>query len=168
MWSPIHARALLAFLIISCGEYRDTPQERGGNDQSFKDVIGGSLLSSPTEEKLRRDHALALTLASTLEQLEGVERARVHLNLADRSLASRNRDAESQAAVLIVQGRGSPPEKEEIKRLTVAAVPGLEKEQCPQNRITGGEWSPQRRTVFPRPFQRLRPTIVLSRVRYDG
>ena len=36
------------------------------------------------------------------------------------------------------------------------------------NRITGGEWSPQRRTVFPRPFQRLRPTIVLSRVRHDS
>ena len=125
---PLPKRALFCLLVVSCGEYRDASEEMSDKDRRVQDLMGGSLLSSPSEEKLIRDRVLALTLARTLEQLEGVERARVHLNLADKSLASRDRDGKSKAAVLIVHGKGARPDEEKLGRLTVAAVPGLDKE----------------------------------------
>jgi type III secretory pathway lipoprotein EscJ len=74
-----------------------------------------------------RNHALAKELERTLEHLDGVERARVHLNLKDDSLLSLSKLGESRAALLIVAaGRG--PDEAEIKRFAEAAVPSLEQD----------------------------------------
>jgi type III secretory pathway lipoprotein EscJ len=148
MWSTIRARALLLIIVASCAEHRDPREIADDQEARFQDIVGGSLIASPSEEKLRRDRALAITLADTLSALPGVDRARVHLSLADKSLASRDRNARSKAAILIVPGASPPPAEERVKHLAQAAVPGLE----------GGDVA----VFFTRPEKRPRQTVFIG------
>ncbi|MFO8070749.1 MAG: hypothetical protein R6V85_02635 [Polyangia bacterium] len=96
----------------------------GGADRS----LGGSLIPSPAERHLRRERLLAADLADTIEKLWKVEAARVHLELADRSLWSRDRDAGSSAAVVLRVAKGAAPREERIRELAAAAIGELEPE----------------------------------------
>ena len=78
------------------------------------------------------ERALARELAKTLESMNGVARARVHLTLPDDSLLSRDREAPGEALVLmVVKGEGAPsPEWVAgivgvILSLALEVVPGL-------------------------------------------
>ena len=89
-------------------------------------LLGGSLIPGREEERMLREHALAGELARTIERLEGVEEARVHLSLADRSLLSRDQEAEPAAAIVVWATTGAaPPPEQRLRELTAAVVPGL-------------------------------------------
>ncbi|MDJ0764628.1 MAG: hypothetical protein QNJ97_16740 [Myxococcota bacterium] len=85
-------------------------------------ATGDSLLPSPGHETLKRSRLLAKDLSDTIERLEGVAEARVHLDLADRSLFSRRPEAKSSAAILIRRNNAAKPTQETIKELVAAAV----------------------------------------------
>lgn len=91
--------------------------------------IGGSLFASPSEQKLRREHALASELADTLKKISGIVDACVHLSLADRSLGSRNPTAPSKVAVLVVHDSGNRPDSAALRTLVAASIPGMTEEQ---------------------------------------
>ena len=61
--------------------------------------------------------------------LSGVKTARVHLSLKDPSILSRDRDAKSRAAILIVTTGKEAPEEGEIQRFAAAAIPDLSPDQ---------------------------------------
>lgn len=122
-------RALLTASLLgasSCAAGGPVEEDEARRQPGVEELLGGSLLPGPDEEKLRREHALAGELARTLTELPGVVDARVHLSLADRSLLSRDRKSESTAAVVIrASGPGEPSLGEQVRAIAAAAVPGL-------------------------------------------
>lgn len=120
---------LLGLAALGCragAQPSDRPGDAGPGDADH--FSGGSLIPSPAELHLRRERVLAADLAATIEELWKVEAARVHLELADRSLWSRDRDAEPSAAVALRVAEGAAPKEDRIRELTAAAIPGLEPE----------------------------------------
>jgi type III secretory pathway lipoprotein EscJ len=123
----------------ACGsapsEGRDEPAAQPG----VEELLTGSFLPGPDEERTRLEHALAGELARTLGDLGGVAEARVHLSLADRSLLSRDRQAESKAAIVIrPSGRGDPPPADRLRAIAAAAVRGLSTERVEVFYTQGG------------------------------
>jgi type III secretory pathway lipoprotein EscJ len=117
-------------LASSCAESAPAAEEACAPQPGVEELLSGSLIPGPDEEKLRREHARAGELARTLSRLPGVEDARVHLSLADRSLLSRDPEAESRAAVVLrFSGRGDPPAADQVRAIAAAAIGGLEAEQ---------------------------------------
>jgi type III secretory pathway lipoprotein EscJ len=117
-----------ALFTMTCADKGEVPVSTPvPRDERFEELVTGSLFSTHDENQMLRNHALAKELERTLELLDGVERARVHLNLKDDSLLSLSKVGESRAAVLIVAADYGPDEGE-IRRFTEAAVPGLEPE----------------------------------------
>jgi type III secretion protein J len=90
------------------------------------DPHGSPLLPSPDAERLERERTLARDLARTIEELPGVETARVHLSLADRSILSPDRTAASTAALIVRRSGGAAPTAARLRAIAAAAVPGLE------------------------------------------
>ena len=113
------------FLFVeSCAESgaADHPPPAGDKDLT----IGDSLFATPAQERLKKELALARNLARTIEQLNGVEAARVHLSLTSESILDRDAPKESQAAIVVTRGKGSRLSEQTIRDLAVAAVPRLE------------------------------------------
>jgi type III secretion protein J len=99
--------------------------------QGLGEVFAGSrLLPTATEERALLRHALAGELSRTLESVDGVVEARVHVVLPERGLlraASRSdAGAGAQASVLLRVGEGSPLARGDVRRLVAGAVSGLE------------------------------------------
>lgn len=118
--------SLAAACSPSSSEGRAEPAAQPG----VEELLSGSFVPGPDEERTRLEHALAGELARTLGELGGVADARVHLSLADRSLLSRDRRAESKAAVVIrPSGQGDSPSADRIRSIAAAAVRGLEAER---------------------------------------
>jgi type III secretion protein J len=93
----------------------------------------GSLLPTPTEERAKYVEALSGEIVRTLETVDGVARARVHLVLpeADPLAQALTMDGRpkvaAQAAVLLKTRAGSQPIAEaEVRRLVAGSVTGLE------------------------------------------
>lgn len=84
------------------------------------------LVATPEEERARLSAASAGELARSLERIEGVANARVHLVLPS---AARPLDAPvppAQAAVLLVRRAGGPAiDEQAVRALVAAAVSGL-------------------------------------------
>ena len=117
-------------LVSSCSASDPPRQEPAEQQPGVEELLSGSLIPGPDEEKLRREHAQAGELARTLSRLTGVADARVHLSLADRSLLSRDREAESEAVVVLhTSGQGDPPSEARIRDIAAAAIGGLEAAQ---------------------------------------
>jgi type III secretory pathway lipoprotein EscJ len=121
---------VLAASAIACGygegQGRDEPTAQGG----VEELLSGSFIPGPDEERTRREHALGGELARTIREIEGIDEARVHLSLADRSLLSRDKVASSTAAILIRTSREeTAPDQERIRTLAAAAIQGLESDQ---------------------------------------
>jgi type III secretion protein J len=134
---------------MSCCEQADDaiqPQSPGDHDNRFEEQISGALFSDHDDNQLLKSHALAAELERTLAELPGVKTARVHLNLRDPSILSRDRTAPSRAAILVVLSQKLPsPAPADIKRFAEAAVPGLSTDhitvyvapsEAPEERIT--------------------------------
>jgi type III secretion protein J len=89
-----------------------------------------SLVPSPTEERARYVEALAGEIARTLETVEGVASARVHLVLPelDPLAVDGKPRVPAQAAVLLKTraGRPAPITDGEVQKLLAGSVPGLD------------------------------------------
>jgi len=103
--------------------------QRAGFGEIYKQA---SLVPTPTEERARYVEALAGELAHTLETIEGVVSARVHLVLPelDPLAMDGNPRVPAQAAVLlkIRPGRPLPVAETEVQKLIAGSVPGLSRE----------------------------------------
>jgi type III secretion protein J len=84
------------------------------------------LISSPLEERARYLFALSQELSSTISQIDGVLKARVHVVLPERSTGS-DPAMPSSAAVFIKHRRQVALEDviPQIKRLVANSIPGL-------------------------------------------
>ncbi len=102
---------------------------RSGFSEVYKQ---GSLLPTPSEERAKYVEALSGEVVKTLETVDGVVGARVHLVLPEPTLGMLAIDdkpkATAQAAVLlkIRPGRGHPISEPEVQRLVAGSVPGLD------------------------------------------
>lgn len=85
----------------------------------------GSLFTSHDESQRLRAQSLAGALEETLEQMNDVHMARVHLVLKDDAVLARAETVSSRAAILIVPERPPGPDPTVIKRFAAAAVPHL-------------------------------------------
>jgi len=100
---------------------------RAGFGEIYKQA---SLVPTPTEDRARYVEALAGEIARTLENVEGVVSARVHLVLPEPdplSIDGKPRVA-AQAAVLLKTraGRPVPIGEPDVRKLVAGSVPGLE------------------------------------------
>jgi type III secretion protein J len=109
------------------------PHERR---RGFAETYGQpSLIPTPSEERARYVDALAGELERTLEGLDGVVSARVHLVLEENDPLAPTADgkprAAARAAVLLTTGSPpasghAPPPREDVQRLVAGSVAGLE------------------------------------------
>ncbi len=100
-----------------------------GRRTGFAEVYAQpSLVPTATEERARYLEALSGEIERTLETVDGVVSARVHLVLAeaDPLAADGKPRTPAQAAVLLKARPGPPPLKEaEVQKLVAGSVPGL-------------------------------------------
>jgi len=85
-----------------------------------------SLLSTAAQDHLKKQQLMSFELGRTIQKLNGVNEARVHLNLADKSLLSANRSAVNQVAILVTADSIQTANSAQIKKLTLAAIPDLD------------------------------------------
>lgn len=97
-------------------------------EPGIHEVFGsGGLIPTATEERARLAMALAGELAATLERIDGVLDARVHVALPDRRLGLMD-DAPQRprASVLLKHHRGDAPyEEAAVQALVAGAVDGM-------------------------------------------
>ena len=99
------------------------PRERQpGFEQLFGETV---LLATPSEERARFVTATAGELSSTLEQLPGVVRARVHIALREPELALDSKLAATTAGVLL-QHDGPKISETAVQELIASAIKGLD------------------------------------------
>ncbi len=115
-----------AWLILK--EHRMPPAPKRG----FKDVFGKSkLVVTPLEEKALYLEALQGEIATSLQSLNGVIDAYVHLVLPDTDISGQP-IGEAKASVLVLyrtpHGGGAPILPEEVKKLVAHAVANLRPE----------------------------------------
>jgi type III secretion protein J len=88
-----------------------------------------SLIPTPSEERARYVAALAGELERTLEEVDGVVNARVHLVLeeSDALAVDAKPHTPARAAVLLTTRAGRPPiASEDVQRLVAGSVAGLD------------------------------------------
>jgi len=107
---------------------RALPRQEGGG---FAAVLGqGGLVPTPAEERARILHALSGELARSVEAVDGVVEARVHLAPAPEDPLRTGAAPAARAAVLVKVRAGLRPRVEPllagIQALVAGAVPGLE------------------------------------------
>ena len=97
-------------------------------EPGFADVFGeGSLVPTATEERARYGAALAGELAASIEAIDGVLDARVHVAMPEpRDFALDQEPPRPRASVLIKHLPGAPPYDEtQIRSLVAGAVHGM-------------------------------------------
>lgn len=98
---------------------------REGMAQVF---ASGSMVPTPTEERLRESHLLAEQAVLALEQLEGVAGARVQLSLPAAARGARERPPAKASALVKVRPGALPqvsPMRSDIQELVAGGVDGL-------------------------------------------
>ena len=100
------------------------PRERfAGMGQVFKKE---GLISSPLEERARYLYALSQELGATLNQIDGVIVARVHVVLPERSSIGESQQPASAAVFLKYQdGYDMDAVQPQVRRLVTNSIPGL-------------------------------------------
>lgn len=84
-------------------------------------------VASPTEDKARYLYALSEELSDTLQKIDGVISARVHVALPDRDLIGGKTESASASVVLVVAPGAHVQEREtDIKAIVKDAVEGLD------------------------------------------
>lgn len=102
---------------------------RSGFSEVYKQA---SLLPTPSEERAKYVEALSGEVVKTLEMVDGVVSARVHLVLPEAPTGVLAVDEKAkvtaQAAVLlkILGGKGQPIAEAEVQKLVAGSVPGLD------------------------------------------
>jgi type III secretion protein J len=99
------------------------PRERR---TGFAEIYGqASLVPTATEERARYVEALSGEIERTLETVDGVVSARVHLVLEEtEGLGDKPKNA-AQAAVLLKTQSGPPIKEADVQKLVAGSVPGL-------------------------------------------
>jgi type III secretion protein J len=101
-------------------------------EPGFSETFGqASLVQTASEERARAAQAIAGELARTIESIDGVLDARVHLALVDARDAPLDGTAapRSSASVLVrYMGVHAPYDDDGLRRLVAGAVPGLRAE----------------------------------------
>lgn len=125
------------------------PRERfAGMGQVFKKE---GLISSPLEERARYLYALSQELGATLNQIDGVIVARVHVVLPERSSIGEAQQPASAAVFLKYQeGYDMDAVQPQVRRLVTNSIPGLAPDKItivmvpsqPQHLRAGGEPRP--------------------------
>lgn len=125
------------------------PRERfAGMGQVFKKE---GLISSPLEERARYLYALSQELGATLNQIDGVIVARVHVVLPERSSIGESQQPASAAVFLKYQdGYDMDAVQPQVRRLVTNSIPGLAPDKItivmvpsqPQHPRAGGEPRP--------------------------
>ena len=85
-----------------------------------------SLVPTPTEERARYLEALSGELERTLETVDGVVSARVHLVLEELDGLEGKPRLPAQAAVLLKTSGAAPIKDADVQRLVAGSVPGLQ------------------------------------------
>lgn len=104
----------------------DLPSEP---EPGLQEMFGeGSLVPTATEERARLTAALGGELARSIEAIDGVLDARVHLALADRSDVLLDDAPERPRASVLIRHRGAtaPYSDEQIRRLVAGAIQGMD------------------------------------------
>lgn len=84
-------------------------------------------VASPTEDKARYVYALSEELSDTLQKIDGVVTARVHVALPDRDLIGSKSDSASASVVLVTEPGAHVQEREtDIKAIVKDAIEGLD------------------------------------------
>lgn len=106
--------------------------EAGGLPRSAHPSMGEvfkkeGFVASPTEDKARYLYALSEELSDTLQRIDGVVNARVHVALPDRDLIGGKTDSASASVVLqVVPGAHVQERETDIKAIVKDAVEGLD------------------------------------------
>ena len=106
----------------------DLPSER---EEGIAEVFGeGSLVPTATEERARYAAALAGELARSIESIDGVLDARVHLAIPEtRDFALDAEPPRARASVLVKHAADrDPPDSEAVQALVSGAVTGMHAE----------------------------------------
>jgi type III secretion protein J len=127
----------------------------------FGDVFGkGSVVPTPSEERALYLHALSGELARSVEAIDGVVEARVHLALPPPDALRSEPAAPPRAAVLVKARTGARPRVESlvpgIRSLVAGAVPALDASAVA---VVVAEMTPS--THRPEPSPRRRRTLLL-------
>ncbi|MCB9596180.1 MAG: secretion protein [Sandaracinaceae bacterium] len=102
----------------------DLPREREPGWASLFE--GSSLVPSAAEERARQAAALGGELGRSLEAMDGVERARVHVALPDSRTRPLDADATpAHASVLLTVRAGATVDEGAVRALVAGAVDGL-------------------------------------------
>ena len=84
-------------------------------------------VASPTEDKARYLYALSEELSDTLQKIDGVVSARVHVALPDRDLIGGKPDSASASVVIVTEPGAHVQDREtDIKAIVKDAVEGLD------------------------------------------
>jgi len=84
-------------------------------------------VASPTEDKARYQYALSEELSNTLQKLDGVISARVHVALPDHDLIGGKADSASASVVIVTEPGAHVQDREtDIKAIVKDAVEGLD------------------------------------------
>lgn len=101
-------------------------------EPGFQETYGQpSLVQTASEERARAAQAIAGELARTIESIDGVLDARVHIALADtRELPLEGTPPPRSSASVLVRYIGARPpyDEESLRRLVAGAAPGLRSE----------------------------------------
>jgi type III secretion protein J len=97
-----------------------------GPRTGFAELYGkASFIPTPTEERTRYVEALSGEIARTLETVDGVVNARVHLVLEELDGLEGKPRVPAQAAVLLKTRGLARIEEADVKKLVASSVPGL-------------------------------------------
>lgn len=119
--SPDDVAAALA--VLRADDLPHAPQS------GLAEVFGeGSLVPTATEERARMTAALSGELARSIESIDGVVSARVHVALPDAASTPFDAPAATPRASVLVRHRGDtlPGGEDAIRRLVAGAVHGLD------------------------------------------
>lgn len=104
----------------------DLPSEP---EPGLQEMFGeGSLVPTATEERARLTAALGGELARSIEAIDGVLDARVHVALADRSDVLLDDAPDRPRAAVLIRHRGAQPpySDDAIRRLVAGAIQGMD------------------------------------------
>jgi type III secretory pathway lipoprotein EscJ len=152
---------ILLCVIMSCCGTRDDHSAAVKVQPGVEELLSGSLIPGHDEKKLLREHALAGELCETIREIPFVAAARVHLTLADRSILSQDRKAESTVAVLVRTNGPAPSLDRQLVELACAAVEGLESQNV--KIFLTEEKVPVTRTEFVGPIEIATASVSVAR-----
>lgn len=130
LWFEIGVCFLALLSACDSTNYREEPVSGlSRKDLGSQVSFGDSFFGGPEEEHLKKELVLGSELGRTLEELDGVISARVHLSLADTSILSQGRTQNSEAAILIRHNGAFRQNKQAIQNFVSNAISGLEPER---------------------------------------